>query len=59
MANRNDQNPEPETSATHAAPDDAAPKDAAPRAKTPSRMERLKEKVRKLQGKNPDIYPMR
>ena len=24
-----------------------------------SRMERLKKKVRGLQGKNPDIYPMR
>lgn len=23
-----------------------------------SRVERLKQKVRKLQGKNPDIYPM-
>lgn len=27
-------------------------------AKKTSRMDRLKKKVRKLQGKNPDIYPM-
>jgi len=27
-------------------------------AKKASRMDRLKKKVRKLQGKNPDIYPM-
>ncbi len=27
-------------------------------AKPQSRMERLKKKIQKLQGKNPDIYPM-
>ncbi|MDF1717408.1 MAG: hypothetical protein P1U75_12160 [Antarcticimicrobium sp.] len=37
---------------------DAKPSDEKPDARRQSRMERLKKKVRKLQGKNPDIYPM-
>lgn len=37
---------------------DAKPSGEKPDARRQSRMERLKKKVRKLQGKNPDIYPM-
>lgn len=38
----------------------AAPKDGKKSAEQPalSRLDRLKLKIRKLQGKDPDIYPM-
>jgi len=38
--------------------DGAAASTTEPAAKPMTRLERLREKVRRLQGKNPDIYPM-
>ena len=44
------------------APDEAAARPPqqgkSANARKTSRMDRLKKKIRKLQGKNPDIYPM-
>jgi hypothetical protein len=42
-----------------ALPAQAAPQSSPdPAAMPQSRMDRIKAKIRKMQGKNPDIYPM-
>ncbi|WP_186766337.1 hypothetical protein [Falsiphaeobacter marinintestinus] len=46
---------QPEISETEASGEDRKPAESP--AQT-SRMERLKRKLKKLQGKDPDIYPM-
>ncbi len=48
---------EKQDAASVSASPEASP--SKPEAKALSRIERLKQKVRKMQGKNPDIYPMR